>query len=177
MGRIGLAFSLMIGACSCVSIPDSYAPPVQRKPVELELPPVREYIRMSDPIAMNHVLNDVATDLHDATWRWTGKRAALRFRVKSVRNRALAVDLTIAEETLRDTGPVTIRFLVNNRELDKVRYDTPGPRRFEKPVPPEWLKTDFDTLVAFEIDKLWISKLDGQQFGFILTQAGFVETR
>ena len=132
---------------------------------------------MSDPAAPNHILNDVGSDLHGAAWRWTGKRAALRFRVQSAKNRALAVDLTIAEETLRETGPVTIRFLVNNRELDKVRYDTPGPRRFEKPVPPGWLKTDFDTLVAFEIDKLWTSKLDGQQFGFILTQVGFVEVR
>ena len=54
------------------------------------------------------------------------------------------------------------------------RYDRPGQHHFEKPVPAVWLNTDKLTLVVAEADKLWTSRRDGAQVGFILISAGFV---
>jgi hypothetical protein len=56
-----------------------------------------------------------------------------------------------------------------------VRYEGGGQKRFEKPVPAAWLRTDADILVAAEIDKVWIAPADGARLGFILSRAGFIE--
>lgn len=55
--------------------------------------------------------------------------------VRTKQPMACLVDFTIAEATLKDTGPVTLTFFVNDRQLDKQTFRTEGARHFEKPVP------------------------------------------
>ena len=72
------------------------------------------------------------------------------------------------------TGPVTISYIVNGRLLDKVRYDTPGAKHFEKPVDSSWLKANADTVVTMELDKAWTPE-PGVKLGVTLTRAGFLD--
>jgi len=64
--------------------------------------------------------------------------------------------------------------LVNGRLLDKVRYASPGYKHFEIAVPADWLSPDTESTVAVDVDKLYVSPMDGAKFGFILTRIGFL---
>ena len=172
--RAFLTLALLL--TGCVSIPDSYAPPIQRKALDAgDHDGLRSFIHVNDPAAPLHFVRDIGTDVHGGSWRWTLQYPTLRFVVKKRPGLKLVVDYAVAEDTLRDTGPVTIRFFVNTHQIAEVHHKTSGGQHLEKPVPVEWLRDDQDAVLAMEIDKLWTSKLDGLKFGFILTSAGFIE--
>ncbi len=167
---------LTLTLAGCVSIPDTYAPPMDRRPVtgygDTSFGGV---VSMSDASARAHIVKDISPQLQSGAWRWTLQRPELRFAVSHTKGVRLVMDFAVAKSTFDSTGPVTISFYVNDRLLDKVRYDQPGNKRFEKPVPPEWLATDRMNTIAAEIDKLYVSPLDGAKLGFILSRAGFAE--
>lgn len=172
--RALLALALVL--TGCVAIPDSYAPPIQRKPLDVgDSERLRSFIHMNDPAAPLHFVRDVTSDVQGGGWRWTLQHPTLHFVVRKRPGLKLRVDYSVAEITLRDTGPVTLRFFVNAHLIDQIHHDKAEIRRLEKTVPIEWLRDDGDAVLAMEIDKLWVSKLDGAKFGFILTSAGFVE--
>jgi hypothetical protein len=151
-----------------------YAMPEQRPPLsEYKVPPPR-VINMSDPDATVRFVRDI-TDVAADTWRWTGQSPAVRVRVRSTDNLKYVIDFTIAEITFKETGPVTVAFTVNGRELDRVHYTSPGAKHFEKAVPAGWLAENKEAVAGAEIDKLWTSKGDGARFGFILTRIGFTQ--
>lgn len=163
---------LLLAACA----PESYPPPAQRKPLPGFSPnPAGHVVHMNDPDAETHFVRDVSKTLEGGLWRWAYRRPELSFSLSSTENLRFFMDFAIAEATFKDTGPVTISFLVNGNLLDRVRYDRPGEQHFEKPVPSQWLRTDRQTVVAAEPDKVWTSKIDGAQLGFILIRAGFVQ--
>lgn len=132
-------------------------------------------MHMNDPAAPPHFVRDINADIQDGGWRWTGQHPTLQFNVKKRSGMKLTVDYTVPELTLRETGPVTIRFWLNEHLIEQVRRDQAGQQRLEKPVPIEWFRDDGVAVLAMDIDKLWVSKLDGLKFGFILTSAGFIE--
>jgi hypothetical protein len=170
------AFLLALGLAGCVSIPDTYAPPMERRPVTgYGSNSFGAVVSMSDPSAPAHIVKDISPSLESGAWRWTLQRPELRFTVSRVKDVRFVMDFAVAKTTFDSTGPVTISFYVNGKLLDKVRYDEPGNKHFEKPVPPEWLATDRMNTVAAEIDKMYVSPQDGNQLGFILSRAGFIE--
>jgi hypothetical protein len=136
---------------------------------------VGSFVAMNHPRAELYFAGDVSKSLEGNVWRWAGKKPTLRFRLPSTENLSFTADFTVPELTFRDTGAVTISFVVNGHALDTVRYDTPGEKHFEKAVPAEWLRSDAENLVSAEIDKLWISKANGATYGFILIRAGFID--
>ncbi len=127
---------------------------------------------MNDPSAKAYIVSDIAPGVESGAWRWTSQKPTLKFHLKDTQSLKLVMDLSIAEATLTQTGPVTISFLVNDRLLDRVTYSENGRRRFEKAVPAEWLRPG-DNLVSAEIDKVYVSRRDGARLGFILASAGF----
>jgi hypothetical protein len=158
--------------CGCHRLPETYPPPEQRHPVaapNIELATLT--INMGDTDASKHFVKDII-DGPD-TWHWTGKHPTLRELLLTTDGLKFSADFSLWEEAMKQTGPVTIAFFVGDRLLDRVRYDTPGPKHFEKPVSPDWLQTATDTLISAEIDKLYVAPQDGAKFGFILTQMGF----
>ncbi len=158
---------------SCASTPDSYPPPVQRKPFAIEAPgPIRHFVFMKDPGAAAHILADINGTVEAGGFRWTGRRPTLRFRLPTTRHARLAMHFSIHDDVFESTGPITVSFSVNGRLLDKVTYDSTGEKRFEKAVDPAWLRTDVDTLVSAELDKIMVAG-DGVRFGLILLWAGF----
>ncbi len=172
LGLLVLALLL----AGCVSIPDTYAPPMERRPVTgYDDSSFGGVVSMSDASALAHIVKDISPELESGAWRWTLQRPELRFIVSHTKGVKFVMDLAVAKSTFDSTGPVTISFYVNGRLLDKVRYDQPGDKHFEEPVPPEWLEVDRMNTMAAEIDKLYVSPLDGAKLGFILSRAGFAE--
>lgn len=133
------------------------------------------FVSMNGPVADAHIVRDIALGLEAGAWRWTGQRPELRFRLSSVEGLRFTMDFALPDVTFAQRGPVAISFFINGHLLDKVRYEGGGQKHFEKPVPAAWLRTDADTLVAAEIDKVWIAPADGARLGFILSRAGFIE--
>jgi hypothetical protein len=161
---------------ACVNIPDSYAPPVQRKPLDIIEPTgAKAFLRMGDAITANNIVGDINETIESGAWRWTKRKPTMRFQLKRVINQKFKADLSIAEVTFKGTGPVTITFVINDHELARVTYDKPGRHPFEKDVPAEWLHAVGDNIVSMEIDKLWTSPTDHVELGYILASAGFLE--
>ncbi len=149
---------------------------MQRKPLTgTEPSPVGHFVTMSDPNADAYIVKDVSPAAEAGTWRWTGKRPELRFYLETTEHLNFKADFSIAETTLRETGPVSVTVLINGKALDTLKYADAGEKHFDKPVPPDLLRAKSVNFAALEIDKVWVSKTDGAVLGFILTRAGFTQ--
>jgi hypothetical protein len=171
---VNLRFLALPGAvllCACQNLPDPYAPPEQRQPFENFRPyRVSRVVNMADGDAESHFVRDIkgATGV----WRWTGKHPEVRLFLRTNQMLHYVIDFSIVEATFKDTGPVTLTFLVNGHVLDKMTYTASGQQHFDKPVPEEWVEAGKEALVGAEIDKVWVSPADGVALGFILSQIG-----
>ena len=158
----------------CTSIQDTYAPPIQRKPLNPSEPRAfGHFVNMNDPNAEAYFVKDVSPNLEGGAWRWTGKRPELKFFLDSVDNLSFVMDYTIAEPTFTSTGPVNISIFINGQLLERLHEKTHGERHFSKPAPPALLRKKGVNVVAMEIDKVWVSPADRAVLGFVLTRAGF----
>jgi hypothetical protein len=159
---------------ACANIPDSYAPPVQRKPLTGADPsPVGRFVHMAQADADSYIVRDVTAASEAGAWRWTRKRPELRFFLESTDHVDFKADFSIADATFKDTGPVSVSVFINGNLLDTVRYAQAGEKHFSKAVPEEYLHPKALNFAALDIDKVWVSKTDGAQLGFILMRAGF----
>ena len=127
---------------------------------------------MNDPFAGAYIVRDINSELEAGAWRWTSRQPELRMYLDDVRGLKLTADFTLPETGFAHTGPVTISFFINGNLLDKVRYDGPGARHFEKPVPEAWLHARWVNHIVMQPDKTWTGE-GGKIYGFILTRAGF----
>jgi len=169
---LGLLGAICGFLCGCGNLPEPYPPPAQR-PFFEPSPEAAHLLGMGDTGAGSHFVRDISADLQANTWRWTGKRPTIRMRSASNQNLVYSIDFAIAGSTFEQTGPVTISFFVNEHLLDRVRYAAPGPQRFQKPVPAEWLQPDENATLAAEIDKVWTPpQPGGPRLGFILIALG-----
>lgn len=165
--------ALMVALTACSRGPQSYAPPRQW-PSPTDASGLGHFIAVADPSAPRYIVRDVR-ELEGDHHRWTGRRPELRFRLPVVKGLKLSTDFGIHPDMMKETGPVTVVFLVNGRELDKVRYEAAGDKHYEKAVPEEWLRTDSDTLVALDVDPVWKSPHGLGDHGVGLMTMGFVE--
>ncbi len=165
---------LCLPLVSCVTMPETYAPPVQREPIENPRPyRIQRLIAMGEGDAEIYIVRDIARgNAESGTWRWTQKRPTVRVMLKATDKQKMVVDFTIPDVTFAQTGPVTLDFYVNDQKLDSMRVLKAGAQHFEKAVPPEWLKVNADNQVAVEIDKLYVAPQDQSTLGFILTRIG-----
>jgi hypothetical protein len=169
--RIAAAL-LSIALAGCSRLPETYAPPVQSAP-----PPAPDtsamMLEMDQPDLDLHIVKDVHPR-YDTPWRWTDSEAILNVLAVVIDHLKLSIDFTIYEPGFVQTGPLTLEFLVNGNPLDKVRYDTPGFKHFEKAVPPEWLSAVVESAISIKVDKLYVAPQDGAKFGVIVSRAGLV---
>jgi hypothetical protein len=167
--------SIAVLVSSCQNMPEPYAPPVQRQPFEEGRPHrMMRIVNMTDGDWMTHLVQDIPPG-EPGSWKWTGAKPT--FKVVSRTNQGLryTIDFSLAEATMKATGPVTLTFLVNDHPLESVRYTAAGDYHFEKAVPPEWVEPMKDTLLAASIDKVWVAPADGAKLGFILTRIGLTQ--
>lgn len=130
-------------------------------------------LEMDQPDLDAHIVKDVHPR-YDTPWRWTGSEGTLSVLVPAIDHIRLSADFTIYDIGFAQTGPLTLEFLVNGNSLDKIRYDAPGFKHFEKAVPPEWLSAVVESAIAIKVDKLYVAPQDGAKFGVILSRAGFI---
>ena len=166
---------VVVGLCGCRNLPD-YPVPDQRPFFDNVETRPSSLVKMSDPDASLHFFRDIVDGPPDS-WRWTAQRPAVKVKL-GFRDQAIyVIDFSIAGATFKDTGPVTVAFTVDDRVLDRVRYDTPGDKHFEKPVPMDWLEGrskrhrrggDRQNVDIAQTD-------DGTRLGFILIRIGLRE--
>jgi len=161
--------------CACERYPDSYPPPEQRHPVEASPAQYSMVVGMSDADVDSHLIKDIYPPQPGVPWRWTGLQPTVRILAVRTENLKLLADFSLWPTAFKQTGPLVFTFEVNGHALDKVRYTSPGDKRFQKPIPPDWLMTDVESIVSIHIDKLYTAPDDGKKFGFILSRIGFVD--
>ena len=170
-----LTLAVIVGLTGCVNIPDSYAPPVQRRPVSgPDTSRLKHFIAMNDPAAEDHFLNDIGA-LEGGAWRWTRQNPTLRFVLPTTRGLKFVADFSVSSDTLKETGPITIAYFVNGHALDSVRYEKAGEQHFEKAVAAEWLDEGQDVVVKLALDKVYVAPADGAKLGVTILRAGFAE--
>ncbi len=166
--RVRRAAPVMLLGCalclaSCDRLPESYPPPQQRHPVQDLNSGPSLMVDMSDRDVAIHIVKDIYGQA-DPSWRWTSQNPTVQLLVLSTDRLKFHADFAIWEDSFKVTGPLEITYLVNGRLLDKVRYDTPGLKQFDKPVPSDWLAVDSDTMVGMSVDKLYVSPRDDGKY-------------
>jgi hypothetical protein len=175
--RFGLALAAvaaLLGLHACVRAPESYPVPPQHQPVggPEEILTLGETFTSVQPDAEQYFIKDIRA-LENGAWRWTLVEPEMRFHLLSVTNRCLRMDIGVHEVTLRQTGPLKLEIYVNGQLLDSPVYDTPGDRRYEKPVPASMLKERAENRVLVKVLNPWQAQDPGVQLGFLLFGAGF----
>lgn len=159
----------------CVTMPEVYAPPVQRKPALSDDAPktAKKLLRMIEPETDAYIIQDIPRG-EKGPWRWAGARPTVRIYLTSTADTRMFVEYSVAEATFKDTGPVNFKFFVNGQLLGEAHHDKPGAYTFDKLAPYQMLKPNSENDLAVEIDKPWVAPGDGAKLGFILTSIGFV---
>jgi hypothetical protein len=164
----------LLALSACVTLPEVYAPPIQRKPALSEDAPraSKRLLRMVEPETDAYIVQDLPRGV-SGPWRWAGPRPIVRIYLTSVADSKILVEYSVAEATFKVTGPVNFKFFVNEKLLGEAHHDKPGAYVFEKAVPAQMLKANAENDLAVEVDKPWTSPEDGAKLGFILTSIGF----
>ncbi len=174
--RIWLLVPAALLLAGCARIPDSYAPPMQRKPLtDPSQESTGQFIQMNAPDAPVHIVRDISPAVEGNGWRWVYQRPELKFTLTSTEGLRFLMDYTVPEVTFKDTGPIQIAITINGHLLDTIHATKSGDQRFEKPVPSEWLQIGTENHVVAEVDKFWLPPNGDVKLGFVLTRAGFIQ--
>lgn len=173
MKRMLLVPLLLLHACA--PGPDTYPIPPQQKPpgVGQEIYSFADYVKSAQPDADSYFVRHI-TGVEGGAWRWTHSEPELRFLLKSVANRRFKLEIGVNDVTFRDNGPLRLAISINGQELDRVVYDSPGDKSYEKPVPPELLRNNAENRVLIRVLNPWKTNDPNIQLGFILHEAGFL---
>ena len=168
---------LLLPLWSCRRLPEEYPPPEQHPPSQesKSFPVDLMFIDMADPKASSHFVKDFPLPPHDG-WVFAGPAPAIKVLAFTNQNVKFRAELTLWDVAFKQTGPVELRFRVDKFDLAKVRYDSPGSKIFEQPVPPQYLDPGQETTLSISIDKPWIAPNGGPAYGFILQRIGLQRT-
>ena len=136
--------------------------------------PTKAMVSMNDPAINDYIVKDVSDSLEGGSWRWGYERPELRFQLKQAAGQKLEAHFSVADATFKTTGPVTVNFFVNNKNVGTMKIAKSGDQVFSKAVPADLLSTTDLTAVAIETKPFWTSASDGRHLTVILTQVGFV---
>ena len=173
MHRIIVAAALVL--TGCVPGPDNYPiPPQQKAPgAGEEIRSFGEYVKSWQPDAESYFIRHIA-GVEAGAWRWTHSDPELRFFVKDIRDRRFKLEIGVNDVTFRDTGPLRLSIFINGKEFDRVVYDSPGDKSYEKAVPPDMLRQKAENRVLIRVLNPWDTTDPKIKLGFILHEAGFL---
>ena len=173
-----LLFSTVLCLVSCSSPPSKPDAAASGKPpaaaMKVRSNPTKAMVAMNDPAVEDYIVKDISDTLESSTWRWGYERPELRFQLKQTAGQKLEAHFSVADATFKTTGPVTVTFFVNNKNVGTMKITKPGDQVFSKAVPADLLSTNDLTDVAIEAKPFWTSASDGRHLTVILTQVGFV---
>jgi hypothetical protein len=169
---LGVLSAIAVLISACISTPESYPVPPQHRPFRPQVLTSTEFVGVGASDMSQFIVRDIqAAD--PGVWRWTGAEPELQFILQSTSDRTLIYEFVVHETTFKDTGPVTITFLVNQRVLAREHYDKPGEKKLEQPVPEDWLQIGKPVRVAARVENCWRAP-DGAILGILFKRAGFV---
>lgn len=147
-------------------------PQQHRGLAEASLPPAMA-VDMASPDASDHILSGIYAPAPGVGWRWTEANPAVWVMLERVDRLRFTADFAIWDDGFKQTGPVTLNFLVNGHVVGTERYTTPGVKHFEAAVPEGWLSPLKRATAGIAIDKVYVSPTDHKRFGVILVRIGF----
>jgi hypothetical protein len=124
--------------------------------------------------AARHFLRGAQDMMEPDRWRWTFEKPAILFRVPRRDGVRFKMDFTIHGPSFGELLPLELTVRVNGKEIGRRRYGTPGSQTFEQAVPAGLLRADGVALVETELDKYYVSPLDGQKLGYLFERGGFL---
>lgn len=136
-------------------------------------PFTRPFVEMNDATADYNFTKDISKSIEAGAWRWCGKAPTLRLQLTRTDHQRFVADFDIPETGFAQTGPVQVEITINGHVLTTVACDKPGHRHVEMPVAADWLTTQADNTVVLTVDKTWRSPDAPEDYGLILTRAGF----
>lgn len=170
------ALAAMASLAGCVHTPESYPPPMQRPALpDAEVTPAQTLVSMDAPNAESFFVRDISPALEGGAWRWTNERPELRFLLRSTSNLKAVFEFHVVPATFEKTGPVNVSVFVNGAPIGRINCPKPGAYVFKQPVPSKLLKAGDYNLLAAQLDKVYVSEMDGAKLGVTLYKAGFVE--
>ena len=159
--------ALLLGSCAAPTFP----PPRQ---YDFTAPsPIGSFVNMIYEDADSYVVRDVPPNAVTKSWRWAGAHPQLRFFIEAPNGVTFSADYACAETLFRQTGPVTLTFLINDRKFGQTNCSHSGRAQFSIKVPSGLLIPGAINLLRIEPDKTAAGE-DGTVLGFILISAGFL---
>ena len=110
-----------------------------------------------------------------AALRWTFLHPELRFRLKETSGQSFEMRFVIPRRNFKVTGPVTVSCAIEGRRWDPCAATMPANTVSLNLCRPSWLATDKEIHVTFSAEPRWVSPEDGNQLGFLLRSAGFID--
>jgi hypothetical protein len=174
---IAIGAVLVFGLSSCRRLPEFYPPPEQHPPSQEGQSAAASFmfVDMADPTAPLHFVKDFPVPPHDG-WVFAGQAPTIKVLALATQNVKFHAELSLWDVAFKQTGPVELQFRVNKFDLAKVRYDSPGAKIFDQPVPPQFLDPGQEATLSISIDKPWVAPNDGRVYGFILQRIGLQRT-
>lgn len=160
--------SLIMAGCARQPASPALVPlPPQRQLVPaIDLPYERDFLFMSEARASARIVRDIAGE---GIERWTGPHPAMRFPIAEPGPYLAEIRFRASQNTLKDTGPITLTLLLDGRPLASLRVSGDNAQTLSAPVSISQPSTE----LSFTIDKPWVSPADGARLGVLLKAMGF----
>lgn len=162
--------------CAC-SRDSAYLPiPPQSPRIDAPDPPaVPCFVSMSETRADRFIVRGIPLGLGSGVSRWTADRAAVRCKLPAAGPWNIAMDFNATGITMRETGPITLTFTVNGREVGRMRCEQPGAYQFRAPLPADLAASETELVLEAAIDPPWIAPEDGNKLGVLVSAIGFLQ--
>ncbi len=164
---------LALSACSREA---AFAPiPPQSAPVVAADPPFLPcFFSMNDERSDQAIVRDIPLGLGSGAHRWTAGNPTVRCKLPTAGSWTIAMDFIASDSTMSKTGPITLTFTVNGRQVTQVRCDKPGPSQVRAPLPPDLATPGSELVLEAAIDKPWVAPDDGAKLGVLVSAMGFI---
>lgn len=150
----------------CARLPEPAPPPAQSA---MPAAPCRHYALMRDRSADARIVSGIEGEIHD-DWRWTGRRAALRYAVDETQGIQFEAVLVVPHEFVQ-AGGRRIEVRIDGRLLGAIPAEQAGYLVWKQPVPEQWLAPDREIRVELTADAEWPQGKEKR--GYMLSSAGF----
>ncbi len=130
-------------------------------------------VHVGDPKADAAIVSDVLGGEQGSSWRWTNQHPRFKVWFHAGKPAVFYLRFTLAGVILKQTGPLTIRMVVNDQVLETKIFDKEREFEYSKAVPAALLGSGDNAVVGLDIDPIYVSERDGMKLGVLLQDIGF----
>ncbi len=138
--------------------------------------PAASMLSMDGPSAQGAIIQDVLGPQAGVSWRWTNQHPRFRVWLDPRQKWDFVVRFTLPDAVLKAVGPVTLRMMVNDQQLDSRKYDHDREYAYSKSIPPEMLGSKDSAIIGIDIDPVYVAPADGMKLGILLEEIGLTPT-